>query len=59
MRGKPSVIVQTMPGAGRLKVLDRLYNTPPQDGTRVMLISPSHMQAIRRVDGLRLSRESS
>jgi tripartite-type tricarboxylate transporter receptor subunit TctC len=45
MPGKPSVIVQNMPGAGGLKALNHLYNTPPQDGTRVMLTSPSHTLA--------------
>ncbi|MPY68619.1 MAG: hypothetical protein GEU92_00880 [Alphaproteobacteria bacterium] len=45
MPGKPSVIVQNMPGAGGLKALNHVYNTPPQDGTRVMLTSPSHTLA--------------
>jgi tripartite-type tricarboxylate transporter receptor subunit TctC len=45
MPGKPTVIVQNMPGAGGLKALNHVYNTPPQDGTRVMLTSPSHTLA--------------
>jgi tripartite-type tricarboxylate transporter receptor subunit TctC len=45
MPGKPSVIVQNMPGAGGLKALNHVYNTPPQDGTRVMLSAPSHTLA--------------
>lgn len=45
MPGNPSVIVQNMPGAGGLQALNHIYNTPPQDGTRVMLTSPSHTLA--------------
>jgi tripartite-type tricarboxylate transporter receptor subunit TctC len=40
--GKPSVIVQNMPGAGGLTSLNHVYNTEPQDGTRTILTSPSH-----------------
>lgn len=43
--GQPTVIVQDMPGAGGTKALNLLYNTPPQDGTRLMLTSPSHTLA--------------
>ena len=42
MPGKPSVIVQNMPGAGGIKALNHVYATGAQDGTRVMLTSPSH-----------------
>jgi tripartite-type tricarboxylate transporter receptor subunit TctC len=42
MPGDPSVIVQNMPGAGGIKALNHVYNTGAQDGTRVMLTSPSH-----------------
>jgi len=42
MPGKPSVIIQNMPGAGGIKALNHVYNTGAQDGTRVMLTSPSH-----------------
>lgn len=42
MPGHPSVIVQNMPGAGGIKALNLVYNTGAQDGTRVMLTSPSH-----------------
>lgn len=45
MPGQPNVIVQNMPGAGGLKALNHVYNTQPQDGTRVMLTSPSHTLA--------------
>jgi len=42
MPGKPNVIIQNMPGAGGIKALNHVYNTGAQDGTRVMLTSPSH-----------------
>ncbi len=42
MPGNPSVIVQNMPGAGGIKALNHVYNTGAQNGTRVMLTSPSH-----------------
>lgn len=42
MPGNPTVIVQNMPGAGGIKALNHVYNTGAQDGTRVMLTSPSH-----------------
>jgi len=42
MPGNPSVIIQNMPGAGGIKALNHVYNTGAQDGTRVMLTSPSH-----------------
>lgn len=42
MPGNPNVIVQNMPGAGGIKALNHVYNTGAQDGTRVMLTSPSH-----------------
>jgi tripartite-type tricarboxylate transporter receptor subunit TctC len=43
--GRPTVIVQNMPGAGGLTALGSLYNAGPFDGTRVMLTSPSHTLA--------------
>ena len=43
--GQPAVIVQNMPGAGGLTALGSLYNAGPFDGTRIMLISPSHTVA--------------
>lgn len=42
MPGKPNVIVQNMPGAGGIKAFNQVYNTGAQDGTRVILTSPSH-----------------
>ncbi len=45
MPGSPSIIVQNMPGAGGMKALNHVYNTGAQDGTRVMLTSPSHTLA--------------
>jgi tripartite-type tricarboxylate transporter receptor subunit TctC len=33
--GEPSVVVQNMPGAGSLKVVNYLYNAAPRDGTVV------------------------
>ncbi len=47
--GQPTVIVQNMPGAGGLTALGSLYNAGPFDGTRIMLISPSH--AVAQVTG--------
>jgi tripartite-type tricarboxylate transporter receptor subunit TctC len=43
--GRPTVIVQHMPGAGGLTALGSLYNAGPFDGTRIMLTSPSHTLA--------------
>jgi tripartite-type tricarboxylate transporter receptor subunit TctC len=43
--GRPTVIVQNMPGAGGLTALGSLYNSGPFDGTRIMLTSPSHTLA--------------
>src|SRR4029079_3252147 len=40
--GRPTVIVQNMPGGGGLTALGSLYNSGPFDGTRIMLTSPSH-----------------
>jgi tripartite-type tricarboxylate transporter receptor subunit TctC len=40
--GRPTVIVQNMPGGGGLSALGSLYNAGPFDGTRTMLTSPSH-----------------
>lgn len=40
--GRPTAIVQNMPGAGGLTALGSLYNAGPFDGTRMMLTSPSH-----------------
>lgn len=42
MPGAPNVIVQNMPGAGGIKALNFIYNTEPQDGSRIILTSPSH-----------------
>jgi tripartite-type tricarboxylate transporter receptor subunit TctC len=36
--GKPSVIVQNMPGAGSLIAANNLYNTAPKDGTVIGLL---------------------
>jgi tripartite-type tricarboxylate transporter receptor subunit TctC len=33
--GEPTVLVQNMPGAGSLKVLNFLYNAAPRDGTAI------------------------
>lgn len=43
--GKPNVIVQNMPGAGGFKAVNNVYNTDPQDGTRIVLTSSSHPTA--------------
>lgn len=41
----PTVIVQNMPGAGGFKAVNHVYNTAPQDGTRLILTSSSHATA--------------
>jgi tripartite-type tricarboxylate transporter receptor subunit TctC len=41
--GNPNVIVQNLPGAGGINAFNQVYNTQPQDGTRTILTSPSHM----------------
>ena len=43
--GKPNVIVQNMPGAGGFKAVNQVYNTDPQDGTRIVLTASSHATA--------------
>jgi tripartite-type tricarboxylate transporter receptor subunit TctC len=43
--GKPTVIVQNMPGAGGFKAVNNVYNTDPQDGTRIVMTSSSHPTA--------------
>jgi tripartite-type tricarboxylate transporter receptor subunit TctC len=42
IEGKPSVVVQNMPGAGGIKALNHLYNVGAQNGSRIMMTSPSH-----------------
>jgi tripartite-type tricarboxylate transporter receptor subunit TctC len=37
--GKPNVIVQNMPGGSGFTAVNHVYNTPPQDGTRIILPS--------------------
>jgi len=37
--GNPSVIVQNMPGGSGLTAVNHVYNTVPQDGTRILLPS--------------------
>lgn len=43
--GKPSVVVQNIPGAGGFSALNQVYNTAPQDGTRIVLTASSHATA--------------
>jgi tripartite-type tricarboxylate transporter receptor subunit TctC len=38
--GKPTVIVQNMPGAGSIKATDYTYNIAPKDGTTITLVMP-------------------
>ncbi|CAN0219875.1 unnamed protein product, partial [Phaeothamnion confervicola] len=40
MPGKPTVIVQNMPGAGSAKAAEFMYNLAPKDGTTIGLIFP-------------------
>jgi|LNFM01.1.fsa_nt_gb tripartite-type tricarboxylate transporter receptor subunit TctC len=40
LAGKPTVIVQNMPGAGSAKAAEFLYNLAPKDGTNIGLIFP-------------------
>src|ERR1051326_1072437 len=35
--GNPTVIVQNMPGGSGLAAVNHVYNTAPQDGTRILL----------------------
>jgi tripartite-type tricarboxylate transporter receptor subunit TctC len=37
--GKPTVVVQNMPGAGSLTALSRLYNSAPKDGTVIAAVA--------------------
>lgn len=37
--GKPTVVVQHVPGSGGLLVANRLYNTAPKDGTAIGMIN--------------------
>ena len=39
--GKPSVIVQNVPGAGSMKVANAVYNAAPKDGTVLAVFSSS------------------
>jgi tripartite-type tricarboxylate transporter receptor subunit TctC len=39
--GRPTAIVQNMPGAGSLRALNHLYNVAPKDGTAIAMFSPS------------------
>lgn len=43
--GKPSVVVQNIPGAGGFSALNQVYNTVPQDGSRIVLTASSHATA--------------
>jgi tripartite-type tricarboxylate transporter receptor subunit TctC len=38
MPGRPSVIVENMPGAGSILLSNRVYNTAPKDGTFIGLV---------------------
>jgi tripartite-type tricarboxylate transporter receptor subunit TctC len=38
--GKPTIIVQNMPGAGSIKATDYTYNVAPKDGTVITLVMP-------------------
>lgn len=38
--GKPTVIVQNMPGAGSIKATDYTFNIAPKDGTQITLVMP-------------------
>lgn len=40
--GKPSVVVQNMPGGGGFKSTNYLYNAAPQDGTYITVMLPSN-----------------
>ena len=40
LTGKPTVIVQNMPGAGSIKATDYTYNIAPKDGTAITLVMP-------------------
>ena len=45
--GKPTVIVQNMPGAGGLVAMNYLYNAAPQDGTVIMsMLSPTVLEPL-------------
>jgi tripartite-type tricarboxylate transporter receptor subunit TctC len=37
--GRPTVLVQNLPGAGSLTALSRLYNTAPKDGTVIAAVA--------------------
>jgi tripartite-type tricarboxylate transporter receptor subunit TctC len=53
--GKPQVIVQNMPGAGGLRVLNHIASGP-QDGTAILLITPGVvMHEVRGEPGLKTS----
>ncbi len=53
--GKPTVIVQNMPGAGGLRVLNYIASGP-QDGTAILLITPGVvMHEVRGEPGLKTS----
>jgi tripartite-type tricarboxylate transporter receptor subunit TctC len=38
--GKPTVVVQNMPGAGSVKASNYLYNVAPKDGTAIASAAP-------------------
>jgi tripartite-type tricarboxylate transporter receptor subunit TctC len=40
--GKPTVVVQNMPGGGGFKSTNYLYNAAPQDGTYITVMLPSN-----------------
>jgi tripartite-type tricarboxylate transporter receptor subunit TctC len=41
--GKPNVVVQNVPGAGSLKLANRIYSLAPKNGTVIGTVSPSTM----------------
>jgi len=43
--GKPTIIIQHMPGAGGLNALNHIHGSGPFDGSRLILTSPSHTLA--------------
>jgi tripartite-type tricarboxylate transporter receptor subunit TctC len=43
--GKPTVLVQNMPGSGGIKALNHFYNVGAQDGSRTILTSATHTLA--------------
>jgi tripartite-type tricarboxylate transporter receptor subunit TctC len=41
LRGKPSIVIQNMPGAGSLRSANYLYNVAPRDGTVIGMFASS------------------